>query len=171
MKNTLKTYMGFASSMVKARTFSTQTPQSLTDIFNFLEINSTLSTSGQPTEQGFAAIKNAGFEAVINLAPTSVMENALKNEPEILASLGLEYVHIPVDFIKPTEADFQDFAAALQAFAPKKVWIHCAANMRVSAFIYRYRIDILGDAPENAKKDLDAIWQPFGVWKKLIRLA
>ena len=48
------------------------------------------------------------------------------------------------------------------------VWVHCAANMRVSAFMYRYRRDVLGQDPKVLEGDLHRIWEPFGVWKAFV---
>ena len=72
-----------------------------------------------------------------------------------MGQLGLEYTHIPVDFKNPTQADFDAFVAALGEHGATKVWVHCAANMRVSAFMYRYRTQQLGLADEVARADLN----------------
>ncbi len=56
---------------------STLTP--LTEIYNFRAISERIGTAGQPTESQFRVVREAGFDAVINLAlPTS--DNALANE-------------------------------------------------------------------------------------------
>ena len=47
----------------------------------------------------------------------------------------------------------------------EKVWIHCAANMRVSAFLFRYRIEKMGADRSLAKHDLNQIWEPFDYWR------
>jgi protein tyrosine phosphatase (PTP) superfamily phosphohydrolase (DUF442 family) len=112
-------------------------------------------------------IKTAGFNAVVNLAPHSA-ENALDNEAQIVADLGLEYIHIPVDFRNPTVDDFARFVAAMNGLAGNEVWVHCAANMRVSAFVYRYRREILGEDDGVALNDLHKVWEPFGVWKSFV---
>ena len=129
--------------------------------------NSTDQTSGQPTEAQFKLIKEAGIQRVINLAPHGV-ENALKDEAGTLHELGLPYVHIPVDFGDPTDDDFHQFCTAMKEAGDERLWVHCAANMRVSAFIFRYRRDVLGEDPALAEKDLHRIWQPSGVWKRFI---
>src|SRR5579864_3774719 len=104
----------------------------LTEIYNFRTIDEKLGTSGQPDEGQFRAIREAGYEAVINLAlPTS--DNALANEGSIVTGLGMAYVHIPVDFKAPTSRDFHAFTCVMDAFAGRRVFVHCAANMRVSA--------------------------------------
>lgn len=144
-----------------------QKQNSISDIYNYLPITDTLATSGQPSAGQFELIKQAGYDVVINLAPSHA-DNAIDNEAGIAAQLGLRYVHIPVDFKQPTEQDFSEFCQAMQRSAKQKVWVHCAANMRVSAFIYKYRRDILGETEAIAAKDLDKIWQPYGVWKQFL---
>ena len=67
-----------------------------------------LGTAGQPTEGQFRTIREAGFEAVVNLGlPTS--DNALPNEGSVVTGLGMSYIHIPVNFQAPTSQDFQSF--------------------------------------------------------------
>jgi hypothetical protein len=48
------------------------------------------------------------------------------------------------------------------------VHVHCIANYRVSAFVYRYRRTILGMDEARARADLDRVWQPDPVWKEFI---
>lgn len=136
-------------------------------VLNFRRLSPTLTTSGQPSEAQFAAIRDAGVRTVINLALTD-SPGALPDEPGTLAALGLRYVHIPVDFKNPTEADFTRFCEAIDEIGDAPVHIHCAANYRVSAFLYRYRRTVLGWTEEDAKPDLDAIWTPDPVWEAFL---
>ena len=144
------------------------TPQPLSDIYNFQAINDRLGTAGQPTESQFRAVRDAGFEAVINLAlPTS--DNALPNEGSVVTGLGMSYVHIPVKFDAPSPGDFQAFCRVMAAFEDRPVFVHCAANMRVSAFVYLYRV-LCQRVPETkARHDLQAIWEPDEVWSGFIQ--
>jgi protein tyrosine phosphatase (PTP) superfamily phosphohydrolase (DUF442 family) len=143
-------------------------PPSLSEIYSFHAITDRLGTSGQPTERQFQAIQQAGFQAVINLAlPTS--DNALANEGSIVTGLGMSYVHIPVDFKAPTSQDFQAFSGMMEAFENQRVFVHCAANMRVSAFVFLYRVLHKGVSESEAQRDLDAIWQPDEVWSRFIQ--
>lgn len=165
--NTVKTIFGFLKSLVgKYRPLEFRA-DSLQDIYNYLPINGEISTSGQPTEKQFEVIKSSGFNHVINLAPHSA-ENSLKNEKETLAKLDISYCHIPVDFSNPTDEDFSKFVEAMSNHSDAKVWVHCAANMRVSAFIYRYRCRVKGEPENIARKELSKIWEPYGVWKKFV---
>src|SRR5437588_9609844 len=111
----------------------------LLGIYNFHAVGERLGTAGQPTEAQLRSVREAGFEAVVNLAlPTS--DNALANEGSIVTGLGMSYVHIPVDFKAPKAKDFQAFSRVMQAFEDRPVFVHCAKNMRVSAFVFLYRV-------------------------------
>jgi protein tyrosine phosphatase (PTP) superfamily phosphohydrolase (DUF442 family) len=140
----------------------------LSEIYNFRPVGDKLGTAGQPTEAQFRTVREAGFEAVINLAlPTS--DNALANEGSIVTSLGMAYVHIPVDFKAPTSQDFRAFCRVMEAFDDRRVFVHCAANMRVSAFVFLYRVLRQRVAPAQAEADLSAIWQTDHVWTRFIQ--
>jgi len=141
---------------------------SLSEIYNFRAIGENLGTAGQPTERQFHAIQQAGFQAVINLAlPTS--DNALANEGSIVTALGMSYVHIPVDFKAPTAQDFQAFSRMMEVFEDRRVFVHCAANMRVSAFVFLHRVLHEGVSASEAQRDLHAIWEPDAVWSRFIQ--
>jgi len=167
MRNTIKTAMGYYLTLLRKYMPFSLANNTVEDVFNYLQISERVSTSGQPTERQFELIREQGFRTVINLAPHSA-ENALKDEQALLTTLGINYIHIPVDFKNPTEDDFNMFVSKMQDVSTEKVWIHCAANMRVSAFMFKYRCMVLNDEPDNAKKDLDKIWQPSGVWKTFL---
>ncbi len=143
-------------------------PTDLSEIRAFRAIGDRLGTGGQPTPSQFRTVRQAGFGAVINLAlPTS--DNALADEGSIVTSLGMSYVHIPVDFNAPAPEDFRAFCRVMEAFADRRVFVHCAANMRVSAFMYLYRVLHRGVPPSEAERDLRAIWQPDDVWSRFIQ--
>jgi protein tyrosine phosphatase (PTP) superfamily phosphohydrolase (DUF442 family) len=140
----------------------------LSEIYNFRAIGDRLGTAGQPTEGQLRMVREAGFEAVINLAlPTS--DNALANEGSVVTGLGMSYVHIPVDFKAPTAQDFRAFCRVMEAFDDRPVFVHCAANMRVSAFVFLHRVLRQRIALLEAERDLRAIWQPDEVWSRFIQ--
>jgi protein tyrosine phosphatase (PTP) superfamily phosphohydrolase (DUF442 family) len=165
--NTLKTTIGYLLTLVERQLPLSLHRKELAAIFNYVPIDDRVATSGQPTEPQFTAIKHSGYEVIINLAPHGV-ENSLKDEASTVTSLGMQYVHIPVDFKNPTNADFDKFCAAMKTGEGRRVLVHCAANMRASAFAYRYRCQVSGDDPALAKRDLYRIWMPTGVWKRFI---
>ena len=137
------------------------------DIFNYLSISDLLATGGQPTEQQFISIKNNDYQVVINLAlPTS--ENALPNEKQSVEYLGMEYINIPIEFDKPQVKEFKYFCQIVTEHQHKKIFIHCAANLRVSAFMYLYRQIYQGISQKEAVIDLEKIWKPNPTWQQLI---
>src|SRR5262245_36281905 len=140
----------------------------LSEICNFRVIGDRLGTAGQPTEAQFQAIHEAGFETVVNLAlPTS--DNALPNEGSVVTAHGMSYVHIPVNFQAPTSQDFQAFSRVMDAFDGRRVFVHCAANKRVSAFVFLYRVLREHVAVAEAERDLHAVWRPDEVWSRFIK--
>jgi protein tyrosine phosphatase (PTP) superfamily phosphohydrolase (DUF442 family) len=124
-------------------------------------------TSGMPRPEHFAEIAGAGFKTVINLAlPTS--DNAIANEGELVTRTGMSYVHIPVLFDAPKRADYDQFENVMNAVRNEPVFVHCAANMRVSAFMFLYRVRSGLATRKVAEKDLARIWDPDPVWKEFI---
>jgi protein tyrosine phosphatase (PTP) superfamily phosphohydrolase (DUF442 family) len=136
----------------------------LKKIFNYYKVPDLFDTSGQPNNKQLISIANGGYEAVINLAPNTTIEGRIINEEAILKSNNITYIHIPVDFNNPLDEDFNKFVAALEQNKHKKIWVHCAANMRVSAFVFKYRRDILGLSQKNIERDLKAVWIPNKTW-------
>lgn len=136
----------------------------------YYKADENIATSGQPTEEQFSKIKNDGYSVVINLAmPTSNF--AIANEGSIVSSLGMSYIHIPVSWEAPQISDLQSFFAIIHSFKNKKIWVHCALNMRASCFIYLYKLCILQTPESEAKFPMSEIWQPTGVWESLIGAA
>jgi len=139
----------------------------LQHIRNFLQIDEHVSSGGMPEPPHFAALRNAGFETVINLAlPTS--DYAMPHEGELVSAQGMTYVHIPVNFEAPQPADFERFTRIMDACAGQKVFVHCAANKRVSAFLFLYRLRSGSVSRDRAEADLKRIWQPDPAWHAFI---
>ncbi|HUS23793.1 MAG TPA: protein tyrosine phosphatase family protein [Candidatus Binatia bacterium] len=124
-------------------------------------------TAGQPAAEQFELIKADGYQAVVNLArPDST--DALPEERTLVTGLGLAYAHIPVDFGAPTQQDLQQFFAVLDRHEGKRVFVHCAANKRVSAFMFLYRVKKLRVPVPEAEMALHRIWVPDAVWQDFI---
>ena len=140
----------------------------LENIYNYLKISDKIATAGQPSVEQFSYIKQAGYQVVINLALKD-SSNALANEKEIVESEEMQYVHIPVIWENPTEDKLQEFIRVMKTNVDKKIFVHCAANKRVSAFIYLYRRFQEGMDDEAAKKDLHKIWIPNETWQQFIQ--
>ncbi len=140
----------------------------MAEIYNFVEVSDALSTSGIIPVERFQHLADESFEVVINLLPDE-SEHAVPGEAEIIDGIGLEYVHIPVDFAAPKPDDFARFASSMEAARGRKIWAHCAANYRVSAFVSIYGQLYLGWSTEKAQALIDQLWQPNDVWREFIK--
>ena len=154
-------------------TFSVQYSASVTtivlsDIHNYRQAAPDLATSGQPREDQLAAIAAAGYDTVINLALHDDPRYALNDEAASVAALGMEYVHIPVQFGAPTAHDLAQFFDAMDRLKGRRVWVHCAANMRVTAFLGLYWQLREGWPEERAFSLMRGVWQPNDVWASFI---
>jgi protein tyrosine phosphatase (PTP) superfamily phosphohydrolase (DUF442 family) len=145
--------------------------QHLDGIYNYRAIDERLATSGQPSVRQLQAIDEAGFTVIINLALHDDPRYSLPDEQGSAASLGLKYVHIPVRFGSPTKQDLRAFFDAMDEHRGEKVWVHCAANMRVSAFLGLYRVIRQGWQEERAFELMRGLWQPDKVWSSFISAA
>ena len=146
------------------------TSQKLTDILNFVEFNSTLGTAGQPKPEQFAAVADAGYTIVVNLAmPDS--RRGLKDEGQYVEACGLTYINIPVVWGHPTMRDLQRFFTVMDAHPDEKVFLHCIVNHRASAFAFLYSVLKLGKPVEEARTMMQRIWKPYGVWQRFVKTA
>src|SRR4051794_9840930 len=60
----------------------------------FMIVADGLYRGGQPTRQGFELLKQRGIKTVVNLR----LEN---DEAGIVQTLGMNYVHIPIEDVRP----------------------------------------------------------------------
>lgn len=140
----------------------------ITDIYNYREVDPKLSTSGQPSERQLRAVASAGFEVVINLALHTDPRYSLPDEPGLVRSLGMHYIHIPVRFDSPTEGDLLAFFAALERHAHQKILVHCAANKRATAFLGLFRMIRQGWSAEAAFALMRSVWEPDAIWSSFM---
>jgi len=137
-------------------------------ILNYIAISNEIGTSGQPSPNQFKDIADAGFTSVINLAmPDST--NALPDEGGFASEAGMNYFHIPVPFDTPKREHLILFLKLMKALEYEKVWVHCALNMRVSAFMKHYQSSVLKLANADCIPMLDS-WEPDNVWQKFLEL-
>jgi uncharacterized protein (TIGR01244 family) len=133
----------------------------LDKIYNFTQISETLATAGHPTAAQVQDIADAGYQTLINLAPSDVSQ-AIPNEGGLVEAAGMTYIQIPVAWKEPTLEDWDAFVKAMDENKGKKVFVHCQANMRVSAFVMLYRHIKLGVDLEEAQEPMLSIWSPEG---------
>lgn len=137
------------------------------DIVNFRQYSDSFASAGQPTEAQLRAVRDAGYDRVVYVA-YSDQRNSLEHEDRIVKNLGMEYIHVPVEWEAPTAADFDMVAAAIRSNADGKTLLHCQVNFRASAFSFLYRV-LYEDVPlAEAKADMNGVWTPNETWRDLI---
>jgi protein tyrosine phosphatase (PTP) superfamily phosphohydrolase (DUF442 family) len=144
----------------------------LNKITNFVQITDDVGTSGQPKKDQFKSIADEGFRAVVNLAlPSS--DHAIAEEGSVVTGLGMSYIHIPVDFKRPTVDDLKTFIGTMEALKGKKIWVHCVVNARVSAFMYLYLKHVRKLDEAAARSPVLEGWTPKmdDTWKQFISLS
>jgi uncharacterized protein (TIGR01244 family) len=146
-------------------------PEPLESIRNWQDVDPRLSSSGQIDYDQIPLLAEQGYEVVVNLAIADEERN--KEEGFLVAQNGLTYVHIPVDWQQPTMADVEMFFDVMTANQDRKVYVHCFANMRASAFVYMYRTLVEGVPEAEALATMNEVWDPNEMeqWGDLIRRA
>ncbi|MBD3237595.1 MAG: methyltransferase domain-containing protein [Candidatus Eisenbacteria bacterium] len=136
-------------------------------IHAYRRISPDLATAGQPTGDQIEALAAAGFEVVINLLPASD-ERALSDECARVCRHGMTYVYVPVVWGAPTAEALYAFIDALRFYRGRRIFAHCAANLRVSVFLALYRVIERGWNWRAAAADLRRIWRPNEIWSEFI---
>lgn len=130
-------------------------------------IDEKLCSSAQPSVEALSQLGESGVQHVINLAlPSS--DNAVANEAALLTAQNINYVQIPVLWESPTAAQFTLFSQVLWAMRDGNVLVHCACNMRASAFVFLYRVLHEAVTLHEAALSMHLIWRPRGVWREFI---
>lgn len=139
------------------------------DITNYLVVNDMLSLGGQPSEEQLRALAREGFQVVINLA-TINPRYSLADEGASARDLKMTYYHIPVEWGNPTEDDFESFEKVFKQFSGEKIFLHCAANFRASAFYTLYAQKHLGWSEAQANALMKPIWEGsnYPIWDSFI---
>ncbi len=123
----------------------------------FHQYSDNLASSGQPTQTQFDEIELAGYTLVVNLAPPNY-PGALANERQLVEAARMKYVHIPVDWDKPSLPSLVQFFEVMAQNRNNKVLVHCWVNSRASAYVYLYRT-LREKAPEQPELEvLTRLW-------------
>jgi protein tyrosine phosphatase (PTP) superfamily phosphohydrolase (DUF442 family) len=146
-------------------------PAPLETIRNYHVVHDRLASAGQIGYEQIPLLSEEGYDVVVNLATADPRLNA--EEGFRVTETGLTYVHIPVVWQEPTLEDVEMFFDVMQANEGRKVFVHCVANMRASAFVYLYRTLIEGVDEEEALAKMNEVWDPIGSeqypqWSELI---
>ena len=143
----------------------------LTTIRNYVEISDRLTTAGQIAYDQIPQLREQGYDVVVNLATASRERNSL--EGFHVTESGMTYIHIPVVWEQPRLSDLSMFFDVMEANQGRKVFVHCFANMRASAFVYMYRTLVEGVSDDDALGHMSEVWDPAEVrqWADLIERA
>ncbi len=116
----------------------------------YVEISPLLGAGGQPTDEGFRALAEKGYKAVINLRLDTEKYDAAAEE-KLIAELGMQYFKIPVPGRNPTEEQALEFVKTMDDLKGQKVFVHCASGVRAGIFVL---IDlVLREGMEQAKAE------------------
>lgn len=134
-------------------------------VMNYHRVNDRLVTGGHIVGDGMAELSAQGVTLVID-----VRDNSPSGEKKRYAEQGIEWINVPIEWRDPKKADFERFREVMDENKDAHVLVQCAANFRASAMTYLYRV-VVEDVPEDeAKKDLNAVWDPDenDTWREYI---
>jgi len=119
------------------------------DIDRFSIVADGLYRGGQPTSNGFEFLKQRGIKTVINLR----LED--NSEAEMVQALGMNYVQIPVDEVRPWStippAAVAKYFEVINNPANYPIFFHCKRGAdRTGTFAALYRMAIQGWSAKRA---------------------
>lgn len=107
-------------------------------------------TGGQPDKSVLEDLKQQGVKTIINLRAEQEMQDI--DEASIAASLGMNYVHIPI--AGPDDVTFDNASILHDAICEHeeqgKILIHCASSNRVGALLAIRAYHKLDQSPGEA---------------------
>ena len=110
-------------------------------IDNFGRISDTYYRGAQPEGDDYAALAALGVKTVINLTS----DDALAEEPGMVADAGMKYVAIPMTTrVPPTAAQLTRFLEVVNDPASQPVYVHCVGGKHrtgVMTAVYRMTQD------------------------------
>jgi protein tyrosine phosphatase (PTP) superfamily phosphohydrolase (DUF442 family) len=122
--------------------------QALEGVPNACQLLPTVVTGGQPTAAHLAAFKGAGGQVVLDLRDP--MEPRPLDEAATVASLGMEYVNVPVGGCTLTDATLDRVLGVLRQAGDRLVMVHCASGNRVGGALLPYLMLDEGMEEEDA---------------------
>ncbi|HEX9760700.1 MAG TPA: protein tyrosine phosphatase family protein [Candidatus Acidoferrales bacterium] len=126
-----------ATALVAQQSAAPQLPET-TSVRNYLRVNETICTGGQPTTEELAMLKAGGVRSILNLRRPSEYNHA--EEEKKAKELGLRYFNIPVSSADPKPEQVDEFLKVMRDPAVRPAFIHCGSANRVGAFWMIYRV-------------------------------
>ena len=85
-------------------------------------------SGGQPTPEQLEQARDAGYKTVVNIRLPQ--ERGVDNEPELVASLGMDYISVPIDGAAGlTRENVELFAQTLES-VEQPILLHCGSGNR-----------------------------------------
>lgn len=136
---------------------------SLVFIRSYQSVSYELASSGYVMDWQFDLISRAGFTHLISLVPEES-----SHEKSLVNAAGMSFTHIPVDWGRPTMKGLDMFIEDMNTHRGERIFVHCLANMRSTAFIFIYRVTQLGEDKITARAAMNEIWVPVDQWHRFI---
>ncbi len=120
---------------------------------NFGEVTAQLFRGGQPTTEGFRALKDFGIEIVVNFRDEPA---EIESERRAVEALGLRYVSISWKASQiPQGAQVAEFLKLLQTSPGKRIFAHCRfGSDRTGVMIATYRLAFEDWQPAQALREM-----------------
>lgn len=127
----------------------------VTGVPNLGSVHERLLRGGQPTAEGFRALAALGVALVIDLREGNEHGKA---ERELVTSLGMEYVAIPMSgWHTPRPDEIARFLELLRDDRGGAVFVHCRRGAeRTGVMTAAYRMAVQGWSPTEARAEMDA---------------
>lgn len=107
-------------------------------IRNYVRLNDDYCTGGQPKPDEYKKLKAQGVRAVLNLRTPS--EYRMEEEVQAVKDAGLKYFNIPVVFPDAQPEQAEAFLTITDSPSNRPLFVHCAAGVRVGAFMMIRRV-------------------------------
>jgi protein tyrosine phosphatase (PTP) superfamily phosphohydrolase (DUF442 family) len=137
----------------------------ITGIPNAGKITETLYRGAQPKETGLSELKLLGITTIVDLR--SEDQEKIAWERKHAESLGLRFVHIPVDgWSPPTDEQVVQFLSLFRDNPGQKIFMHCHfGDDRTGVFTALYRMAVEKWPAEQAMKEMyffgfNGFWHP-----------
>jgi uncharacterized protein (TIGR01244 family) len=100
------------------------------------DISKRITAGSQPeSREDIEQLVKKGFKTIVNLSKAGEIDQVFKpdEEQEIVESLGLDYVHLPVSLSNVKDQDILNFCE-LVAETKGRVFVHCRIGQRAEPF-------------------------------------
>ncbi len=130
--------------------------------------NDRIGTGAQPAAEGIGLIREADYDAILNLSPVST-PNYLRQEADLSARAGLEYIHYPVDCTRLESSHYLGFSRIMEGLKDRKVFVHCGGNIKSSNLVHMYQVLEMGIDESVSHRQLREVQEPEEKWYDYFR--